>query len=116
MVVKFNEKGQSAITDAMFFLLIITALAALMFFFSTGYGKSINEIIQSKKLILDKYNIFPVVCNIIENNIKCKKPHYFKTKEKEVIEFKPMSFYSKKQNIFKRIINQIKNKIIHIIN
>jgi len=43
-----NQKGQSAITDAMFFLLIITALAALMFFFSTGYGKSINEYIISQ--------------------------------------------------------------------
>ncbi|MEK6972420.1 MAG: hypothetical protein AABW72_00030 [archaeon] len=43
-----NQKGQSAISDAMFFLLVITALSALLFFFSTGYGEAINQYLVSQ--------------------------------------------------------------------
>lgn len=38
----FSCRGQSSITDALFFLLVCSLLTALLFFFGTRYGESVN--------------------------------------------------------------------------
>jgi hypothetical protein len=38
-----NKKGQAAVTDALFLLLIVTGLTAFMFSFSADYGKGIAD-------------------------------------------------------------------------
>jgi hypothetical protein len=38
-----ESRGQAAITDAIFFLLIVTGLAVFLFSFSATYGNSVNE-------------------------------------------------------------------------
>ncbi|MFH1240237.1 MAG: hypothetical protein V1672_03390 [Candidatus Diapherotrites archaeon] len=40
---KLNQRGQSSITDALFFLLIVTALASFLFFFAIPYGSDVSE-------------------------------------------------------------------------
>ncbi|MDP6670836.1 MAG: hypothetical protein QGI60_03400, partial [archaeon] len=38
-----NEKGQAAVTDAIYFLMIVSGLSTLLFFFSVNYGASVEE-------------------------------------------------------------------------
>ena len=38
-----NQKGQAALTDAMYFLLIVSGLSALLFFFSVNYGFEVTQ-------------------------------------------------------------------------
>ncbi len=38
-----NPKGQAAITDALYFLVIVSGLATMLFVFSSGYGLSVAE-------------------------------------------------------------------------
>ncbi|MBI2530456.1 MAG: hypothetical protein HYW05_04920 [Candidatus Diapherotrites archaeon] len=40
---KLNSKGQAAITDALFFLLIVSALATLLFLFINQYGIMVSD-------------------------------------------------------------------------
>ncbi len=40
---KLNCKGQAAMTDALFFLLIVSALCALLFLFSSQYGMMVSD-------------------------------------------------------------------------
>lgn len=39
----FGKKGQAAVTDALFLLVIVTGLTAFMFSFSSDYGKGIGD-------------------------------------------------------------------------
>tara|TARA_Y100000310_G_scaffold181236_1_gene181140 strand:+ start:295 stop:1104 length:810 start_codon:yes stop_codon:yes gene_type:complete len=45
-----NQKGQAAVTDALYFLLIVTFLSVFLFGFANSYGNSVRE------LITDEYN------------------------------------------------------------
>ena len=45
-----NKKGQAAVTDALYFLMIITGLCILLFSYASSYGKSVDSI------LLKKYN------------------------------------------------------------
>ena len=38
-----NSKGQAAVTDALFFLLIVMGLVSFLFFFSSQYGRGVSE-------------------------------------------------------------------------
>ena len=38
-----NEKGQAAVTDAIYFLMIVSGLSTLLFFFSVNYGGAVDE-------------------------------------------------------------------------
>lgn len=38
-----NQKGQAAVTDALFFLIIVTTLATLIFLFSNTYGNTVTS-------------------------------------------------------------------------
>jgi hypothetical protein len=51
---KLNNKGQAAITDALFFLTIIIALCVLMFQFSATYGDRIN--LATSELYFKEYS------------------------------------------------------------
>jgi len=62
------------------------------------YEKSKKYILESKNLILDKYNLFPMICHIIENNIKKQDLNI----REEIIEIKPESYY--KNKFHKKII------------
>jgi len=39
----FNSRGQAAMTDALFFLLIVSALCTLLFLFSSQYGMMVSD-------------------------------------------------------------------------
>ncbi len=41
-------KGQAAVTDALFFLIIVMALVSFLFFFTSQYGRSVGEYATSK--------------------------------------------------------------------
>ncbi len=43
-----KQKGQAAITDALFFLVIVMALVSFLFFFTSQYGRSVGEYASSK--------------------------------------------------------------------
>jgi len=43
MELKFGDKGQAAITDAIFFLLVVSSLCVFIYSFSMGYGNGINS-------------------------------------------------------------------------
>lgn len=45
---KFNSRGQAAITDALFFLLVVMALVSFLFFFTSQYGRTVGEYSNSK--------------------------------------------------------------------
>jgi len=45
---RMNYKGQAAITDALFFLLIVMSLVSFLFFFSSQYGRTVGEYSNSK--------------------------------------------------------------------
>lgn len=45
-----QSKGQAAITDAMYFLIISTTLAAFLFVFSLHFGEAMSEKIQGQEL------------------------------------------------------------------
>jgi len=45
-----NQKGQAAVTDALYFLLIVTFLSVFLFGFANNYGNTVRE------LITDEYN------------------------------------------------------------
>jgi len=38
-----NQKGQAALTDALYFLLIVSALSTFLFFFAANYGQTMNQ-------------------------------------------------------------------------
>lgn len=65
------------------------------------YDKNKNDIIESKKLVLNQYNIFPTICDIINKNLNNS------IKKKKII--MPEQFFVRK--ISTRIINKI-NKLI----
>lgn len=43
MAAYVNEKGQAAVTDALFMLLIVSGLAVMLFVFTAGYGNDISQ-------------------------------------------------------------------------
>lgn len=43
-----GRRGQAAVTDALYFLLIITSLAVFLFAFANGYGNSVSQSLQRK--------------------------------------------------------------------
>ncbi len=43
-----NSRGQAAITDALFFLVIVMSLVVFLFFFTSQYGRSVGEYSDSK--------------------------------------------------------------------
>jgi len=43
-----KQKGQAAITDALFFLVIVMSLVSFLFFFNSQYGRSVGEYASSK--------------------------------------------------------------------
>ncbi|MBU0662599.1 hypothetical protein KKH30_03155 [Candidatus Micrarchaeota archaeon] len=43
MGLNIDARGQAAVTDAMYFLAIVTALCVFLFMFSTGYGSSASD-------------------------------------------------------------------------
>jgi len=43
-----KQKGQAAVTDALFFLIIVMALVSFLFFFSSQYGRTVGEYSDSK--------------------------------------------------------------------
>jgi len=45
---KINSKGQAAITDALFFLMVVMSLVAFLFFFTSQYGRTVGEYSNSK--------------------------------------------------------------------
>jgi len=47
---EINEKGQAAVTDALYFLMIVTFLSIFLFGFSNTYGNSVEE------QIMDQFN------------------------------------------------------------
>ena len=42
-----NSKGQAAVTDALYFLLIVTGVSILLFSFANSYGNTVREKITS---------------------------------------------------------------------
>ena len=38
-----NTKGQAAVTDALYFLLLVTSLSVFLFGFANSYGNNIKE-------------------------------------------------------------------------
>ena len=45
---RINSKGQAAITDALFFLIIVMSLVSFLFFFTSQYGRVVGEYSNSK--------------------------------------------------------------------
>ena len=45
-----NERGQAAVTDALFFLLIVVALCTFLFFYTNNYGAEVDRYVQTKYL------------------------------------------------------------------
>ena len=48
MEMMMGNKGQAAVTDALYFLSIITGLCILLFSYSSGYGASIDSMLSAK--------------------------------------------------------------------
>lgn len=40
---QFNSKGQAALTDSLYFLLIVSGLSTMMFFYAANYGLNVQE-------------------------------------------------------------------------
>jgi len=66
------------------------------------YEKSQKYLAQSKNLVLDKYNIFPMLSEFVENNIDSKKNNKCFSLKPEI---KFQNFFSRIYNICKRKIN-----------
>jgi len=47
-IVRINSKGQAAITDAMFFLMIASGLAIMVLFFATNYGSNVSQSLHTQ--------------------------------------------------------------------
>lgn len=45
---RVNSRGQAAITDALFFLVVVMALVSFLFFFTSQYGRTVGEYSDSK--------------------------------------------------------------------
>ncbi len=46
----FGKRGQAAITDSIYFLVIATSLSAFLFAYSTGYGQALDGSVERKEL------------------------------------------------------------------
>lgn len=43
MEIKINHRGQAALTDALYFLMIVSALSTFLFFFAANYGITVQQ-------------------------------------------------------------------------
>jgi hypothetical protein len=50
MAIKKNQKGQAAITDALYFLTIVSSLCIFLFVFATSYGLTVAQSIKDRYL------------------------------------------------------------------